>query len=386
MQPVFRGLLAVRSSRGSEVRIEDLPTPCLILDKGILERNLKRMSDTVHRHGVQLRPHLKTAKSAEVARMATAGEAGGITVSTLAEAEYFAANGFRDILVAAALPPQKLDRAALLVERGASVGLITDDAEAASMIARHPANFRVLIEIDSGDRRAGVDKSSEALLEIANALEDKLAGVMTHAGHSYGCRTVRCIKDIAEDERVAVVTAAARLRGAGMRCETVSVGSTPTMTHAERLDGVTEARPGVYMFQDLFQAEIGSCRRSDIAVTVLASVIGRNPGENRFVVDAGALALSKDRSTQPTAHDAGYGQVWDLECKPAFGTCSIERAYQEHGVAVADETLNFEKLPVGTKVRIAPNHACITAAAHDRYYVVDGGMEVIGEWDRINGW
>ena len=368
------------------MRIEDLPTPCLILDKGILERNLKRMSDTVHRHGVTLRPHLKTAKSAEVARMATAGEAGGITVSTLAEAEYFASNGFRDILVAAALPPQKLDRAELLIDRGVKLSLITDDVDTASAIAQHPAKFRVLIEIDSGDRRAGVDKSSEALLEIANALEDKLAGVMTHAGHSYGCRTVQCIKDIAEDERVAVVTAAARLRGAGMRCETVSVGSTPTMTHADRLDGVTEARPGVYMFQDLFQAEIGSCRRSDIAVTVLASVIGRNPGENRFVVDAGALALSKDRSTQATAHDAGYGQVWDLECKPAFGTCIIERAYQEHGVAVADEPLKFDALPVGTKVRIGPNHACITAAAHDRYYVVDGGMEVLGEWDRINGW
>src|SRR5512141_1150588 len=182
MQPVFRGLLAVRSSRGSEVRIEDLPTPCLILDKGILERNLKRMSDTVHRHGVTLRPHLKTAKSAEVARLAVAGAAGGITVSTVIEAEYFADRGFRDILVAAALPPQKLDRVAALIDRGAKVTLITDNKDGAAAIAQHRGAFSVLIEIDSGDNRAGVSPSSAELLEIAGALGGKLSGVMTHAG------------------------------------------------------------------------------------------------------------------------------------------------------------------------------------------------------------
>lgn len=368
------------------MRLEDLPTPCLVLDRGILGRNLKRMSDTVGRHGVALRPHLKTAKSAAVARMAVEGEAGGITVSTLAEAEYFAANGFRDILVGAALPPQKLDRAAALVDHGVSLILITDDAGGASAIARHPAEFSVLIEVDSGDSRAGVSVSGEALLEIAAVLGDRLSGVMTHAGHSYGCRTVQCIRDIAEDERLAVVTAAQRLRDAGMTCRTVSVGSTPTMTHAERLDGVTEARPGVYMFQDLFQSEIGSCRRTDIALTVLASVIGRKPVEDRFLVDAGALALSKDRSTQATAHDAGYGHVWDLDGRPSFGNCIIERVYQEHGAAVSGEPLDFDVLRVGAKVRIGPNHACITAAAHDRYYVVDGSREVVDEWDRINGW
>lgn len=368
------------------VRLEDLATPCLVLDRGILERNLRRMSEAVHRHGVALRPHLKTAKSAEVARLATQGEAGGITVSTLAEGEYFASHGFRDITVAAALPPQKLDRAGALVERGVTVTLIADDLAAAAAIAGHSAAFRVLIELDSGDRRAGVDASSLKLLEIGRALKHKLAGVLTHAGHSYSCRTTQCIRDVAEEERTTVVTAAERLRGAGMRCDVVSVGSTPTMTHAERLDGVTEARPGVYMFQDLLQAEIGSCRKEDIALTVLASVIGLNPAENRFLVDAGALALSKDRSTRVTAHDAGYGEVWDLEARPAFGSCVIDRAYQEHGVATALDPLPFDRLPVGARVRVAPNHACITAAGHDRYYVVDGGAGVIDVWDRVNGW
>lgn len=368
------------------MNLENLPTPCLVLDKGILERNLKRMSDTVRRNGVALRPHLKTAKSAEVARMATAGEAGGITVSTLAEAEYFVERGFRDVLVAAAQPPQKLDRAAALIDRGVTVTLVTDDVAAARAIAGHRGAFRVLIELDSGDRRAGIDADDDALLEIARALGKKFTGVMTHAGHSYDCRDIGCIKDVAEHERATVVRAASRLRDAGIESEVVSVGSTPTMTHADNLEGVTEARPGVYMFQDLFQAEINSCRREDIALTVLTSVIGLKKSENRFLVDAGALALSKDRSTQATAHDSGYGGVWDLDAKPAFGECVIRRVYQEHGVAVSDTPLLFDQLPVGARVRIAPNHSCITAAAHDRYYVVDGSREVVAEWDRINGW
>jgi D-serine deaminase-like pyridoxal phosphate-dependent protein len=368
------------------MQLEDLQTPCLILDRRILERNLKRMSDAVRRNGVALRPHLKTAKSADVARMATRGEAGGITVSTLAEAEYFAKHGFRDILVAAAQSPTKLDRAAALVDDGVKLGLITDDLEGAKTIARHPGSFRVLIELDSGDRRAGVSVESEILIDIARALEGKLDGVMTHAGHSYGCRTIECIKEIAAHERDTVVQAATRLRDAGFSCDVVSVGSTPTMTHADNLDGVTEARPGVYMFQDLLQAEIESCGKEDIALTVLASVIGRNVKENRFLVDAGALALSKDRSTQVTPHDAGYGEVWDLECRAINGDCHIDRAWQEHGSAVSGSPLPFDELEVGTKVRIAPNHACLTAAAHDRYYVIDGGTEIIAEWDRINFW
>ena len=224
------------------------------------------------------------------------------------------------------------------------------------------------------------------LIEIGRALGNRLAGVMTHAGHSYDCRDIACVKATAEKERASVVTAAERLRGAGLRCDVVSVGSTPTMTHADRLDGVDEARPGVYMFQDLFQAEIGTCTKDDIALTVMASVIGTNPSENRFIVDAGALALSKDRSTAATPHDAGYGEVWDIDGAGSFGDCVIQRAYQEHGVAVAASALPFAQLTVGKRVRIGPNHACITAAAHDRYYVVDGGAEVVAVWDRVNGW
>ena len=370
------------------MQLEDLRTPCLVLDRGILQRNLERMSSAIHRHGVTLRPHLKTAKSADVARMAIAGEAGGITVSTLAEAEYFGARGFSDITIAAGTTPQKLERVERMANQGVRVNVITDDRETASVIGSRTAPFKALIEIDSGESRGGVNPLGDDLLEIGRALGDKLTGVLTHAGHSYECRTVEAIRGVAEQERISVVTAARRIRDAGLVCNVVSVGSTPTMSHVERMDGVTEARPGVYMFGDLFQAAIQSCTRDDIAVTVLASVIGRRPDRNQVLLDAGALALSKDRSTASTSQDDGYGLVLDIDGRPAFGECIIEHAYQEHGVAVGapGRPLPFDSLKVGAKVRVAPNHSCITAAAHDRYYVVDGSREIVAEWDRINGW
>jgi D-serine deaminase-like pyridoxal phosphate-dependent protein len=368
------------------MRLGRLDTPSLVLDRGILERNLQRMSAAVRRHGVAFRPHLKTAKSAAVARLAVAGEAGGITVSTLAEAGYFAGHGFRDITLAAGVTPAKLDRVADLVYQGVDITVLTDDPDTAAIIGAHAAPIRALVEVDSGEHRGGVDPAGGGLLLVARALGDRLAGVLTHGGHSYGGRTVADMVRIAEEERVAATSAAARLRDAGLRCEVVSVGSTPTALHAERLDGVTEVRAGVYMFQDLFQAAIHSCDQSDIALTVLASVIGRRPGENRILLDAGALALSKDRSTERTPHDAGFGLVWDLAGAPALGECVIERVYQEHGVAVGAAPLPFGELTIGARVRVAPNHACLTAAAYDRYHVVDGGEEIVDVWDRINGW
>lgn len=368
------------------MNLEQLQTPCLVLDYAILARNLKRMSDKMRKHGVTLRPHLKTAKSADVARLATTGEAGGITVSTIAEVNYFATRGFNDITLAVGITPEKLHRLSVQISNKLSLNVITDDVGMAREIAKKRDGIRALIEIDSGESRGGVDPRGDALLEIGRALGDKLAGVLTHAGHSYDCHSVAEIKQVGEDERVAVTTAAHRLRAEGLRCDVVSVGSTPSMSHVENMEFVTEARPGVYMFQDLFQAAIESCTRDDIAVTVLASVINCRPSKNQIVIDAGSLALSKDRSTAATNQDAGFGLVLDIEGRPSFGECIIQHAYQEHGVATSSQPLPFEKLKIGTKVRVAPNHSCLTAAAHDRYHVVHGGRQILHEWDRINGW
>jgi D-serine deaminase-like pyridoxal phosphate-dependent protein len=366
--------------------LDQLVTPCLVLDRAILQRNLVAMSRIARGHGVAFRPHLKTAKSAAVARLATAGEAGGITVSTLAEAEYFARHDFRDITLAAGVTPEKLDRAGDLARQGIEMTVITDDPVTAARIASHPAPVRALVEVDSGERRGGVAPDSGALLVTARALGARLSGVLTHGGHSYLGRSVADMQRIAEEERAAAVFAAGRLREAGLACDVVSVGSTPTAIHSQRMDGVTELRAGVYMFQDLFQAAIHSCTHEDIALTVLSSVIGRRPGENAVLLDAGALALSKDRSTGNTGADAGYGLVWDRNGRPVYGICRIERVYQEHGVAIGRTPLPFDQLQVGARVRVAPNHACLTAAAYERYHVVEGGDAIVDVWDRNNGW
>ena len=161
------------------------------------------------------------------------------------------------------------------------------------------------------------------------------------------------------------------------------MGSSPTALHARSFTGVSEVRAGVYMFGDLFQAEIGTHAIEDIAVTVLTSVIGRRPG--MLLVDAGGLALSKDRSTEAVPRDYGFGLVLDIAGKPRLGDAIVRRAYQEHGLVELDPAYPID-LPIGAKLRIAPNHTCMTAAAHDRYYVVDGGDEVIAVWPRVNGW
>ena len=366
------------------MQLADLATPCLVLDRNRLQRNLKTMAACVARHSVALRPHMKTAKSIDVLRLAGCPS---ITVSTLAEAAYFAGHGVVDMLYAVGITPQKLAAVARLNAAGADVMVITDDVAVARAIAALPAPPRTLIEIDTGEHRGGLGPEDAALLEIAAALRPCLRGVMTHAGHSYAGRSDAEMRRFAQAERDGAVRAAERLREAGHAVSIVSIGSSPTAQAGVDLSGVTELRAGVYMFGDLFQAEIGTHGRDDIAVSVLASVIGRRPERHQLVLDAGAMALSKDRSTQATDDDLGFGLMVDRLGRPSFGRAVVVSAYQEHGVVALDPALPMPELAIGDVVRVLPNHTCLTAAAHDRYHVVDGdGEDVVAVWARVNGW
>jgi D-serine deaminase-like pyridoxal phosphate-dependent protein len=367
--------------------LNDLPTPCLLLDLDILKRNIARMAAAVARHpGVTLRPHLKTAKNAQVADLAAPGK-GPITVSTLAEARYFADHGFRDQIYAVGIVPAKLDAVAKLNAAGNAVKVITDDLDTARAIAAHPGPVEALIEVDVGEGRAGVAPDGEPLLQLAAALGERLAGVISHSGHSYAGRSEGAMAEIAEIERANIVRAAERLRAAGHAMRIVSVGASPTAMYARHLEGVTETRAGVYMMGDLLQGQIGTHPLDDIAVTVLASVIGRYPQRNAVLLDAGALALSKDRSTEAAPRDWKFGRVLDLDGKATLGDAMVVRVHQEHGeVRAADgASLPLDRLPVGARVRVAPNHVCLTAAAHDRYHVIEGGR-LVAEWQRVNYW
>jgi D-serine deaminase-like pyridoxal phosphate-dependent protein len=371
--------------------IFDLPTPALLLDRPRLERNAARMRDQVRSLGITLRPHVKTSKSIEVLKILADGQDVPITVSTLAEARYFFDRGITDIMYAVGIAPVKLPEVAELIRAGCRLRIILDTAEAASAVRSFAdaegVPVEVLIEIDSDGHRAGVAPTDELLIAIGRRLGESLAGVMTHAGASYDCRTRPEFEAMAEQERDKTVEAAGRLRAAGLRCDIVSVGSTPTLHYGRSLEGVTEGRAGVYAFGDLVQAGLGTCSIDDIAIGVLGSVIGHNRHHGRVLIDAGFLALSRDRGTSDLPVDWGYGAVCDPLTGERVAGITVSSTNQEHGILTASTgDMDFLRFPLGSRVKILPNHACATAAAYERYYVTEGSEEITGTWERVNGW
>ncbi|HEY0113124.1 MAG TPA: alanine racemase [Allosphingosinicella sp.] len=372
------------------MQLSDLETPALVVDRARLVRNIERMRSRLAELGVPLRPHVKTAKSVDIVRLAVEGQPGGITVSTLREADYFLDHGFTDILYAVGIVPSKLPHVARLQRGGANVTIILDSIEMAQAVAREAealeSVYPVLIEVDTDGGRAGVAAGDPRIVEIGRILDSapgtELRGVMTHAGLSYGCRSPEALRAVAEQERSRAVAAAEALRAAGLPAPVVSVGSTPTALFAERLDGVTEVRAGVYMFQDLVQTDLGICAEDEIALSVLATVIGHRRDLGYLLVDAGGLALSKD--TGPARDKPCYGRLWDAASAAPL-ELRIASTNQEHGLVPAGDE-DFDLLPIGSRVRIAPNHACMTAAAHERYHLVEGGTEILEVWTRCNGW
>lgn len=373
----------------------DLATPCLILDAGRMERNVARLKARLDRLGVTLRPHLKTCKSVEVAQRVMASPSGPATVSTLLEAEQFAAAGVRDIVYAVGIAPSKLAQVQALRAGGTDLTVVLDTVEQARAVAQasRDAGTRIpaLIEIDCDGHRAGVlPTHRQLLLDIGHALEDgaQLRGVITHAGASYSARGADALRECAEAERRSVVDAAAILRQAGLPCPVVSVGSTPTAHHATDLSGVTEVRAGVFVFFDLVMAGIGVCQVDDIALSVLATVIGHQRDKGWILVDAGWMAMSQDRGTRRQAIDQGYGLVCDTAGIP-YPDLIMADANQEHGILMVRPASGgtLPDLAIGDRVRILPNHACATGAQHRAYHVVRGSdAKVEAEWPRFGGW
>lgn len=377
------------------MNLHDLYTPCLILNKQKLIKNTSRMLDKATKLGVMLRPHVKTAKSIPVALLCNKGSVGPITVSTLREAEYFADAGFKDIIYAVSMVPAKLARANGLIDRGVDLKMIIDNADVARAISaygeKHNTSFNVMIEIDVDMHRAGLSPDAAEVIEIAKILHEgkgtELIGVLTHAGESYGCKGEAELIKAAKHERDAITTAAKNIRKAGYPCPVVSCGSTPTATFAEDLTGVTELRAGIYVFQDAFQAGLGSCTNDDIALSVLCTVISLKHNQNRIITDAGGVALSKDQSTRGTDFDCGYGLVCDVN-GTIIDNLMVTGANQEHGIITTKDgsEFDFDAYPIGTRLRILPNHSCMTAAAYDCYNVIDDSEEISETWQRCNGW
>ncbi len=376
--------------------IDALVTPTLLLDRVRLDRNIQRLAARAQRLGVVLRPHMKTAKSIEVARRVFPDGPGPITVSTLAEAEYFAGYGFHDITYAVGLSPASALRAMEISRRtGAELKLLLDTVEQADALAAvrgaTGVTPSVLIELDCDDHRGGLKPNDPRLIEVADRVVGsgaKLVGVLAHAGESYGLSTPEALVQAAETERQATVRAAEILRRRGHACPIVSLGSSPTAHFAGSLDGVTELRAGVYMFFDLVQHGVGVCGIDDIAISVLATVIGTKPEKGWVLIDAGWMALSRDRGTAAQAVDQFYGLVCD-EAGRVLDDVVVAQASQEHGILTMRPGSGkiMPYIAVGSRVRILPNHACAMASQHDFYSVVSGDSPVIeARWDRIRGW
>jgi D-serine deaminase-like pyridoxal phosphate-dependent protein len=374
--------------------LEEMETPALLLDEERMERNIARMRRQVERLRVRFRPHVKTNKCFEVARRLMDGPEGPITVSTLLEADRFFERGVKDILYAVCIAPNKIDHVLQLQAAGARMSIILDSVAAAQMVVQRlkdaPSGVGVLIEVDSDGHRSGVQPGSSELIEIGRTLEVggvPVRGVMTHAGSSYDCRGTGAITAMAEQERAAVVQSAERLRAAGMACPVVSLGSTPTALFAEHLEGVTELRAGVFVFFDLVMAGIGVCQVDEIALSVLATVIGHQREKGWTLLDAGWMAMSRDRGTSGQPLDQGYGLVCDLDGKP-LDDYILVGANQEHGIMARrpGSGPGTVELQVGQQVRILPNHACSTAAQYAAYQVTGAGHEVRGTWPRFSGW
>ena len=375
--------------------VSDLPTPALLVDTARLAANLDRMQARADAAGVALRPHAKTHKTAEIARMQTDRGARGLTVATVDEAEAFAAAGFRDLRLATPVAgPQKLARIAALLDGGVRV-TFTVDTEAGARLASEAFAGRaeavgVLLEIDTGQRRCGVPADEAVAVGLAVAALPGLAlvGVLTHGGHGYdgpapGETPAEALRRVMAQERDGVLDAAARLGAAGLldpATAEVSLGSTPTMAVFEPAarDGfrVSEWRPGNYVFGDAQQVALGAVDLRDCALLCVATVVSKrrfDDGTEQVVIDAGKKLLSSETG----AGVDGYGAVlYSPRTMVTNMHARVARLSEEHGTV---EVPGGGIYDVGDPVFLVPNHACVAVATRRTLFAVDGD-EVVGNW------
>jgi D-serine deaminase-like pyridoxal phosphate-dependent protein len=351
--------------------IEDLDTPAVVVDLDVLEHNVRRMAEHARASGVRLRPHAKTHKIPELGRLQLASGAAGISLAKVGEAEVFAAAGFADVFLAYPVVGAEKGRRLLALSDHVRLAIGADSAEGVASVGEvfRAAGRRidVLVKVDCGFHRVGVapEGAAEVARRIAELPGVALRGVFTHAGHAYHAGTREEVKAIARREGEILASAAESLRSDGLPVEEVSVGSTPTARGAMSVAGVTECRPGNYVYCDASQVSLGICGIEDCAMTVLATVVAV-PTADRAVLDCGSKTLSSD-PLRP--RPAGHGWIVGRNSR-------IERLSEEHGVVRIEPGEGFH---VGEKVRVLPNHACVVSNLHDRVVLTRGGL-VEGEW------
>ena len=362
--------------------LQSIPTPFVAIDRARVRSNISAMQTEATAAGVKLRPHAKTHKSPIIAKWQIEAGAVGVCCAKLAEAEVFAEAGIADIRLPYPVNPANADRVLALMER-VRLSIIVDDLAVAgawsTAMNAKGKRLDVLIKVDVGFHRCGIDPDSPRALGIIKGISDlsglRIRGLLSHAGHSYGAASVEELADIAEREIVILKSVAAQARGAGVDIEEISVGSTPTARFIGQQLGATEMRPGNYVFFDRTQVGLGSASLETCAMTVISTVVSR-PVANRVIFDAGSKTLTSD-AVRGFGTTSGYGLVFpDIASAQPDPSIAIERLSEEHAVA---RVLPTCRLSPGDRVRILPNHACTVTNLADSLVVTEGDAMV----DRI---
>jgi D-serine deaminase-like pyridoxal phosphate-dependent protein len=358
------------------VKISDLRTPSVLIDKTRLEQNVDRMQAAAAARGIRLRPHAKTHKSPDLARVQIARGAAGICCAKLGEAEVFASAGIEDIRLPYPINPANADRVLRLLDR-TRLSFIVDDADVArswsGLMRVNQREVDVLVKVDVGFHRCGIDPDGRGAAELVARVAElpglRFRGLLSHAGHAYGAGTEGEIAAIAATEARTLTRLAEEVARLGPRVEEISVGATPSARFSLQQDGITELRPGNYIYFDRTQVGLGAATWDDCALTVLARVVSR-PAADRIILDCGSKTLSTDQA-RAFAGAPGFGVVFaNLDTPRPDDSLLIERLSEEHAtVRVLGAGC---ALKIGDLVRVAPNHACVVSNLVDSVWLVNG--------------
>jgi D-serine deaminase-like pyridoxal phosphate-dependent protein len=356
------------------MRLSDLPTPQVLIDRSRASANIERVQALADAAGVRLRPHAKTHKSPVVAKWQIDRGAVGICCAKLGEAEVFAAAGVADIRLPYPVQPFNAPRLAALMER-ASISIIVDHLDVArgwsDVMQQLGRTLDVLIKVDVGFHRCGIDPEERSAMDFIRAVAAmrglRLRGLLSHAGHGYHAASEDELSAVAAREAEILTTLRDGASKSGIKLDELSVGATPTLRFSARQKGLTELRPGNYVYFDRTQVALGAATLADCALTVLATVVSK-PSPDRIVLDCGSKTLTNDQARGITKA-AGFGAVLDADGTAEDGSLTIERLSEEHAtVRVQGGT----RLEPGARVRVVPNHSCVVSNLVDVVRLVDG--------------
>ena len=357
------------------MRITDLRTPAVLVDITRLGTNIERMQAAANAAGLRLRPHAKTHKSPVIAKQQIAAGAVGVCCAKLGEAEVFADAGIEDIRLPYPIHPTNADRVIALMDR-VRLSIITDLAEVArkwsQVMRRAGRTLDVLVKVDVGFHRCGIDPhrpdAADFVADVGSLPGLRLQGLLSHAGHAYHAGSENELREIAADEARLLQQVADCARRKGATIDELSVGATPTVRFSAKTAGLTELRPGNYVYFDRTQVALGAASLQDCALTVLATVVTRH--KDRVVFDSGSKTLTND-AARGTGNEGYGGVLTDVESASAIdANLRVERLSEEHATV---RMLNgTSPLQPGDRVRIVPNHSCVVSNLVDEVVLVDG--------------